>query len=102
MLSFRVQLVVLVALGSLSCTSQRVGKRLAESAALRKSQVAGSLSLPSLGISMPTPRGWVWEPERTGSIGSMLIATWLKPVSPGSELAEARIVFVLVQPQAFG
>lgn len=57
------------------------------------------LSLPSFGISLPTPPGWKPVSERVGSIGSLLLAAWTRPGTP--ERAEATIVLALANPKAF-
>lgn len=64
---------------------------------------AERLSLPSLGISLPTPpRGWIAAPARVGSIGAMLLAGWLKPAGDDPRRASAGLTLVLANPRGFG
>jgi hypothetical protein len=57
------------------------------------------LSLPSFGISLPTPHGWTARAERLGSIGSLLLASWMRPGA--GEDADAAIVLVLADRTSF-
>jgi hypothetical protein len=66
-----------------------------------RSAIGDTLSLASFGISLPTPRGWIKQTNRTGSIGCMLLAQWLRPHAPNSNAVDASIVLVLAHPQAF-
>jgi hypothetical protein len=54
--------------------------------------VPGRIDLPWVGLSMPAPRGWVRHPDRTGSIGMLLIEHWSGPHA-GKESSE-RIAIV--------
>jgi hypothetical protein len=78
-------------------------------ASLPTSSPEQRLSLPSFGISLPTPHGWAARSERIGSIGTLLLAAWIRPGTADTPAAAeadvdeagASIVLVLAQPKAF-
>ncbi|HTL29319.1 MAG TPA: hypothetical protein VL282_08860 [Tepidisphaeraceae bacterium] len=59
------------------------------------------LVLPTLGISLPSPRGWVVHWERTGSIGCLIAAGWVRPTVGNAQVADASIVLILADRKAF-
>jgi hypothetical protein len=89
----RVAIITVLALLSHGCASRRP-------AAAPAALVDRPLLLPSLGISIPTPRGWVQEPERMGSIGFMSVATWYRPRVGAPEEADASISVSILNEKA--
>ena len=89
----RVAIITVLALLSHGCASRRP-------AAAPAALVDRPLLLPSLGICIPTPPGWVQEPERMGSIGFMSVAAWDRPRAGAPEEADASISVSILNEKA--